>query len=204
MCGAQGSCQMAKLRAFFLLCGLCSMVPLHSACPLGSVGCVVVSSPCGLMPGPQPTGCPPRILLSAGSTVTQTAWLLHTESWAGSWKTHDPLCGNHGISPGTCLWQLQGHRKVIAGEMPRELEEAEPCPHCLEPLPRGQESSAPALAGSTWAAGGSRLTHLTLDSTILSRCSQPWLCNRTPGAQAAPRVTASGPVGWDQGGHQCL
>ncbi|XP_032337167.1 uncharacterized protein LOC106731167 [Camelus ferus] len=49
-------------------------------------------------------------------------WLRHTESWLASRRTHATSDGNHGISPLRCLWQLQCHRKVTAGETSRECE----------------------------------------------------------------------------------
>lgn len=77
-------------------------------------------------------------------------------------------------------------RKVTAAEMPGELEEAKPCPHWLEPLPRGQESPVPPQAGSVSAAGGFHLTHVTLDSAVWSRRSQPGLRTRTPRPRLHP------------------
>ena len=89
-----------------------------------------------LVSGRPPTSRPPRVLTSATFTVTHGSWLTHTESWLASWRTHAPSHGSHGISPVRCLWQLQGHRKVIAGETQNVREEA-PALATLGPPPKG-------------------------------------------------------------------
>lgn len=112
-----------------------------------------------------PTSRPPRVLTSATFTVTHGSWLTHTESWLASWRTHGPSHGSHGISPVRCLWQLQGHRKVIAGETQNVREEA-PALATLAPLPLKRTEKLRVSAdrnltqpGSTAAAGGSHISH---------------------------------------------
>lgn len=135
-------------------------------------------SPCSAVSAPQglPTaicgGCgafhvrsaahkaPTQGLTSAVFTV-QRAWLLHPESWVASWRNHTPLPGNHvgfspcGISPVRCLWQLQGHRTVTAGETRTECEGGSSSPATVcSPHGTGKHRVFTYNQGATWLQVG--------------------------------------------------
>lgn len=124
---AKGSSQVVEPGAFSLLSRLCPTEPAY----WGLWGLQCFSSPFQLMSGLLPTSHPPRVLTSAVFPATQRLW-LHTESCAvsrrptpiGVLETH----AYRGISPVRFLWQLQGHRKVTAGETQRECEEGSASP----------------------------------------------------------------------------